>query len=145
MPVDGHTEPDSLPEKPVRQRGATVKRAVTGTRPGGPYSPGIIAQGTFLYVSGQTPQRDGKVVLGSIEEETRLTLDNIGRVLESAGASFADVVRCGVFLTDLASFGAMNAVYETYFPEPRPARTTVGVALLDGMQIEIDCVVALPG
>ena len=118
-----------------------MKRAVTGTRPGGPYSPGIIAQGTFLYVSGQTPQRDGKLALGTIEEETRLTLDNIGRVLESAGASFADVVRCGVFLTDLESFGAMNAVYETYFPEPRPARTTVGVALLDGMKIEIDCVV----
>jgi 2-iminobutanoate/2-iminopropanoate deaminase len=122
-----------------------VKRAVTGTSPGGPYSPGIIAQGTFLYVSGQTPQRDGNVVLGTIEEETRLTLDNIGRVLESAGAAFADVVRCGVFLTDLGNFGAMNAVYETYFPEPRPARTTVGVALLHGMKIEIDCVVALPG
>jgi 2-iminobutanoate/2-iminopropanoate deaminase len=122
-----------------------VKRAVTGTKPGGPYSPGIIAEGRFLFVSGQTPQRDGRVVLGTIEEETRLTLENIGSVLEAAGATFADVVRCGVFLTNLESFGAMNAVYETFFPEPRPARTTVGVDLLDGMQIEIDCVVALPG
>jgi 2-iminobutanoate/2-iminopropanoate deaminase len=121
-----------------------VKRAVTGTKPGGPYSPGIIAEGRFLFVSGQTPQRDGRVVLGTIEEETRLTLENIGSVLEAAGATFADVVRCGVFLTNLESFGAMNAVYETFFPEPRPARTTVGVDLLDGMQIEIDCVVALP-
>jgi 2-iminobutanoate/2-iminopropanoate deaminase len=122
-----------------------VKRAVTGTKPGGPYSPGVIAEGTFLFVSGQTPQRDGKTILGTIEEETTLTLDNIGLVLEAAGASFADVVRCNVYLTDLASFGAMNAVYERYFPEPRPARTTVGVALLDGMQIEVDCVVVLPG
>ena len=122
-----------------------MKRAVTGTKPGGPYSPGIIAEGRFLYVSGQSPSRDGKLVLGTIEEETKLTLENIGAVLEAAGASFADVVRCGVFLTDLETFGAMNTVYETFFPEPRPARTTVGVALLDGMQIEIDCVVALPG
>ena len=122
-----------------------MKRAVTGTKPGGPYSPGIIAEGRFLFVSGQTPQRDGRVVLGTIEEETRLTLENISSVLEAAGATFADVVRCGVFLTNLERFGAMNAVYETFFPEPRPARTTVGVDLLDGMQIEIDCVVALPG
>jgi 2-iminobutanoate/2-iminopropanoate deaminase len=121
-----------------------VKRAVTGTKPGGPYSPGIIAEGTFLFVSGQTPQRDGTTILGTIEEETRLTLDNIGQVIEAAGASFADVVRCNVYLTDLANFGAMNAVYETYFPEPRPARTTVGVQLLDGMKIEIDCIVSLP-
>jgi len=122
-----------------------VKSAVTGTKPGGPYSPGVIAEGRFLFVSGQAPQRDGAMILGTIEEETALTLENIGRVLESAGASFADVVRCNVYLTNLESFGAMNAVYETYFPEPRPARTTVGVALLDGMQIEIDCVVVLPG
>lgn len=121
-----------------------MKRAVTGTKPGGPYSPGIIAEGTFLFVSGQTPQRGGETILGTIQEETRLTLDNIGLILESAGASFADVVRCNVYLSDLDSFAAMNAVYETYFPEPRPARTTVGVALLHGMQIEIDCIVALP-
>jgi 2-iminobutanoate/2-iminopropanoate deaminase len=122
-----------------------VKRAVTGTKPGGPYSPGIIAEGSFLFVSGQTPQRGGETILGTIQEETRLTLDNIGLILEAAGASFADVVRCNVYLSDLESFEAMNAVYETYFPEPRPARTTVGVALLHGMQIEIDCIVALPG
>jgi 2-iminobutanoate/2-iminopropanoate deaminase len=122
-----------------------VKRAVTGTKPGGPYSPGIIAEGTFLFVSGQTPQRDGETILGTIEEETTLTLDNVGQVLEAAGASFADVARCNVYLSDLDDFGAMNAVYERYFPEPRPARTTVGVALLHGMQVEIDCVVVLPG
>lgn len=83
-------------------------------------------------------------MLGTLEEEARLTLDNIGQILEAAGASFADVVRCGVYLADLESFGAMNAVYESYFPEPRPARTTIGCSLLHGMQIEIDCVVALP-
>ena len=93
-----------------------MKSAVTGTKPGGPYSPGVIAEGRFRFVSGQTPQRDGKTILGTIEEETTLTLENIGRVLESAGASFADVVRCNVYLTDLASFGAMNAVYESFFP-----------------------------
>jgi 2-iminobutanoate/2-iminopropanoate deaminase len=121
-----------------------VKHPISGTQPGGPYSPGIIAEGRFLFVSGQTPQRDGKTVLGTIEEEARLTLDNIGRVLEAAGASFADVVRCGVYLANLDHFATMNEIYESYFPEPRPARTTIGCYLLNGMQIEIDCVVALP-
>ena len=121
-----------------------TRTPVQGTTPLGAYSPGIIAEGTFLFVSGQTPQRGGETILGTIQEETRLTLDNIGLILEAAGASFADVVRCNVYLSDLDSFEAMNAVYETYFPEPRPARTTVGVALLHGMQIEIDCIVALP-
>ncbi len=122
-----------------------TRSAVSGTAPGGPYSPGIVAEGRFVYVSGQGPSVDGALQLGSIEDETRLTLDNVGRVLEAAGASFADVVRCGVFLADLDDFGAMNAVYQTYFPEPRPARTTIGAALLNGMKIEIDCVAVLPG
>lgn len=109
----------------------------------GPYSPGIIAQGRFLFVSGQGPIVDGQVVGATIEEQTRLTLENLGSVLSRAGASFADVVRCGVFLTDLDEFSRMNAVYETFFPEPRPARTTVGSDLI-GIKVEIDCVAVLP-
>lgn len=122
-----------------------TRTAVTGTVPGGPYSPGIVAEGRFVYVSGQGPSVDGALQLGSIEDETRLTLDNVGLVLEAAGASFADVVRCGVYLVDLDDFAAMNAVYQTYFPEPRPARTTIGAPLLNGMKIEIDCVAVLAG
>jgi len=120
-----------------------MREAVGGSTPAGPYSPGVIATGRLLYVAGQGPLRDGAVVAGTIEEETRLTLENVGAVLRSAGASYDDVVRVGVYLTDLADFEAMNAVYQEFFSEPRPARTTIGAALL-GMRIEIDCVAQLP-
>jgi 2-iminobutanoate/2-iminopropanoate deaminase len=119
------------------------KRAVSGTQPGGAYSPGVIAEGRFVYVSGQGPLRDGEVVSGTIEEETELVLENVASVLAEAGASLADVVRCGVFLADLDDFAAMNEVYGRTFPEPLPARTTVG-AQLPGIKVEIDCVAVLP-
>lgn len=119
-----------------------MREPIAGTTPMGPYSPGIIAEGRFLFVSGQGPIVDGKVVGETIEEQTELTLRNVGTILERAGASFADVVRCGVFLTDLDEFSRMNAVYETFFPEPRPARTTVGTGLI-GIKVEIDCVALL--
>jgi 2-iminobutanoate/2-iminopropanoate deaminase len=119
-----------------------VKRAVKGTTPAGAYSPGVIAEGRFLYVSGQGPLRDGQVVTGTIEEETKLVMENLGAVLTAAGASYADVVRCGVFLADLDDFAAMNEVYAGFFDEPLPARTTVG-AHLPGIKVEIDCVAVL--
>jgi 2-iminobutanoate/2-iminopropanoate deaminase len=121
-----------------------VKQAVTGNAPGGPYSPGIVAEGRFLFVSGQGPTNEGARIVGTIEEETRLVLDNVGRVLEQAGVTFADVVRCNVYLADLDDFASMNAVYETYFPGPQPARTTIGCALRLEMKVEIDCVAVLP-
>ena len=112
----------------------------------GPYSPAIIAEGRFVYVSGQGPIRDGVEVLGTIAEETQLTLDNVFTILAAAGASPADVVRCGVYLTDIGDFAEMNAVYERAFPQPRPARTTIQVAgLPGGIRVEIDCVAVLPG
>ena len=120
-----------------------MKRPVEGTKPGGAYSPGIVAEGRFLYVSGQGPVRDGEPVPGTIEEQTRVALDNVRTVLEAAGASLGDVVRCGVFLADLEDFAAMNAVYAETFSEPLPARTTVG-AKLPGIKVEIDCIAVLP-
>jgi 2-iminobutanoate/2-iminopropanoate deaminase len=120
-----------------------TKQAVGGSQPAGAYSPGIIAEGRFLYVSGQAPLRDGVVVGDTIEEQTRVALANLTAVLESAGASLADVVRCGVFLADMDDFGAMNEVYSETFPRPLPARTTVGAALA-GFLVEIDCVAVLP-
>jgi 2-iminobutanoate/2-iminopropanoate deaminase len=122
-----------------------TRTQVTGTTPAGAYSPGIIAEGRFLYVSGQGPLIDGKYDPSRVEEETRLTLENVGRVLTAAGAGFGDVVRCGVFLADIDDFAAMNDVYAEFFPEPRPARTTVQVAALPGgIKVEIDCVAVLP-
>ncbi len=112
-----------------------MKQRVEGTTPGGAYSPGILAEGRFVYVSGQGPVRDGETVLSTIEEETRLTLENVGRVLAAAGLGFGDVVRCGVFITDPEFFGPMNAVYREFFPEPLPARTTVVTGLVGGIKV----------
>jgi 2-iminobutanoate/2-iminopropanoate deaminase len=122
-----------------------VKQAVGGSRPAGAYSPGIVAEGRFVFVSGQGPLRDGAVTGGTIEEQTRIVLASVAAVLESAGAGLADVVQCRVFLADTGDFRAMDGVYAQVFPEPRPARTTVGVALpLPGILVEIDCVAVLP-
>ena len=121
-----------------------AKRAVGGTQPVGAYSPGIVAEGRFAYVSGQGPLRDGVVSGDTIQEQTRVALGNIAAVLASAGASLADVVLCGVFLADMADFRGMNDVYAEFFPDPLPARTTVG-ATLPGILVEIDCVAVLPG
>jgi 2-iminobutanoate/2-iminopropanoate deaminase len=120
-----------------------AKQPVAGTQPAGAYSPGIIAEGRFLYVSGQAPLRDGVVVGETTGEQTRIALENVAAVLAAAGAGPADVVRCGVFLADMSDFAEMNAVYAEFFPDPLPARTTVGAGLA-GFNVEIDCVAVLP-
>lgn len=105
---------------------------------GRPFSPGILVDGT-LYVAGQTGSdlKTGKLP-EEFEAEVRQALDNIGLVLKEAGKGFADAVTVQVYLTDMELFPRMNAVYTTYFKEPRPARTTVGVAKLVGTaRIEI--------
>ena len=121
-----------------------MKTAVAGSAPSGAYSPGIIAEGRFLFVSGQGPLRDGKVMNGTIAEEVALTLGNLARVIEAAGATLADIVQCRVYLAQIADFKAMDAVYAGFMPDPKPARTTIGAELADGIKVEIDCVVALP-
>ncbi len=105
---------------------------------GRPFSPGILVDGT-LYVAGQTGSdlKTGKLP-EEFEGEVRQALDNIGLVLKEAGKGFEDAVAVQVYLTDMELFPRMNAVYTTYFKEPRPARTTVGVAKLVGTaRIEI--------
>lgn len=120
-----------------------MKSPVFGSTPSGSYSPGIIAKGRFVFVSGQGPLTDGVIVEGGIEPQTRLTLENVATVLAGAGASMADVVRCGVYLQNADDFDAMDRVYCEYFPAPLPARTTIGAAL-QGILIEIDCIAVLP-
>lgn len=119
------------------------KYAVGGSQPGGAYSPGIVAEGRLVYVAGQAPTRDGVVVGDSAKEQTLVTLENMAAVLAAAGASLSDVVRCGVYLDDMADFAEMNEAYASRFSDPLPARTTVGVRLL-GFKVEIDCVAVLP-
>jgi len=114
--------------------------------PRGPYSPAVRA-GDFVYVSGQgaVDPTTNEWSYGDIQHETRIVLTNIKLILEAAGASLTDVVRCGVFLRDGKDFGAMNAVYTEFFGEQRPARTTVETKFADStMKVEIDCVAYKP-
>lgn len=124
-----------------------MKQAVAGGSPTGAYSPGVIAEGRFVYVSGQGPVTDGSYVPGTIEQETELTLRNMERILAEAGASLADVVKCGVFLTEIGDFDGMDAAYRAAFDGASvlPARTTVGgQQLAFGIKVEIDCIAVLP-
>ncbi len=106
----------------------------------GPYSPVLEIQADRLVViSGQVavdPQ--GNIVGDTIEEQTRATLANCGRQLESAGCSFADVFKVNAYMTDLNDWNRFNAVYMEMIPEPRPVRTTVGAKLLRTFLIEIE-------
>jgi reactive intermediate/imine deaminase len=98
--------------------------------PAAAFSPGILVDGT-LYVAGQIGQDlKTKEVPADFESEVRTCLDRVGIVLKAAGMSFQDTVSVQVYLTDMDLFGRMNAVYTTYFKDPRPARTTVGVTRL---------------
>ena len=72
-----------------------MREAIVGTAVGGPYSPAVIAEGKFVFVAGQGPLRDGVYNPGPIADETRLTLENMGALLEQAGSGFEHVVRCG--------------------------------------------------
>jgi 2-iminobutanoate/2-iminopropanoate deaminase len=108
----------------------------------GPYSQAIVAGG-FLFVSGQIPldPATGRLVSGTIAEETRRVFDNLAAILTAAGAGFDDVVKTTVYLSDMADFTAMNEVYATYFSAPAPARATVQAAgLPKGARIEIDLI-----
>ena len=115
-------------KKPVMPPGAATA---------GPYSPGILSNGT-LYVAGQIGRDASGNIPDSFEEEVKACLANIDRILKHAGVGASDAVAVQVYLTDMDLFERMNKVYMGYFPDPRPARTTVGVAKLVGKaRIEI--------
>jgi 2-iminobutanoate/2-iminopropanoate deaminase len=114
----------------------------TAPVPVGPYSQALKV-GDLVFVSGQGPAdpATGKLVDGTVEEQTARVLDNLKAILEAAGASMADVVKVTAHLSDMSNFAAYNQVYATYFPDPKPARTTVGSSLpLPGMLVEIDVI-----
>jgi 2-iminobutanoate/2-iminopropanoate deaminase len=126
-----------------------VKKTVSTDRapaPVGPYSQGVISSGRTLFVAGQIPRNPAN---GQVAQDFRSQavqcLENIKAIVESAGATMADVVKVNAYLADLANFPVFNEVYATYFMAPHPARTTVGAVLPGGsIQVEIDAVVALP-
>jgi 2-iminobutanoate/2-iminopropanoate deaminase len=114
--------------------------------PRGPYSPAVRA-GDFIFVSGQGPidPVTDKLVIAAVEEQTRVTLSNIQRILQTCGATMADVVKCSVFLRDIADFPRMNEIYKMFFGDTRPARTTVEAKFHQAeMLVEIDCVAYKP-
>src|SRR5262249_306511 len=114
--------------------------------PRGPYSPAVKA-GDFIYVSGQGPidPVTDRVVIAEVEEQTRITLSNIQRILETCGATIRDVVKCSVFLRNIADFPRMNEVYKSFFGDARPARTTVEAKFYQPeLLVEIDCVAYKP-
>ena len=118
------------------------------TRPGEPLTPASLFSpatqlGNLLFLSGSgalDPQTH-KLVPGPIGNQVRQCLENLKTVLEAAGSSLDKVLKCTVFLTDIADFQAMNAMYHTYFPVNPPARTTVAVKELPGQSpVEIECI-----
>ena len=111
----------------------------------GPYSQAVRA-GDTVYLSGQIPldPATGELVGGSFEDQARRVFENLKAVAAAAGASLDSAVRVTIYLVDLGSFPAVNAVMSEYFMEPYPARVTIGVASLPkGAQVEVDCVLVL--
>lgn len=111
----------------------------------GPYSQAVRAGGT-VYLSGQIAldPASGQVVDGGIEAQARRAFDNLKAVCAAAGGSLDDVVRVGLYLTDLGEFAAVNAIMGEYFVAPYPARSTVEVsALPKGVVFEVDAVMVL--
>jgi 2-iminobutanoate/2-iminopropanoate deaminase len=108
----------------------------------GPYSQAIEANG-FIFASGQIAidPATGELMLGSVEEQTRLVLNNLKAVLEAAESSLDKVVKCSVFLQDMDDFNQMNGVYAEFFNPPFPARAAVEVARLPrDVKVEIEAI-----
>ncbi len=111
----------------------------------GPYSQAVRVGGT-VYFSGQVPldPNSGLLVEGDIAAQARRAFDNLKAVCEAAGGSFADIVRVGLYLTDMSDFAAVNAVMADYFHAPYPARSTIEVSGLPrGAKLEVDAVMVL--
>jgi reactive intermediate/imine deaminase len=114
-----------------------------GFRPAGPYSAAVIASGRLLFVSSQGPvdHATGQRLDGPVQDAARQALSNIRMIVEHAGGSLQNAVKVQLFLRDMADFAAVNEVYAEFFPEPRPARTTIQSNI--AYPLAVDVVVAL--
>jgi len=113
--------------------------------PIGPYSQAVEAGGV-LYCSGQVPldPATGELIEGGIAEQARRCLESLDAVCRAAGTRLDQAARIGIYLTDMSRFAEVNEVYATFFSEPFPVRTTVGVAALPkGALVEMDATVPL--
>ena len=108
--------------------------------PRGSYSMALEAGG-FVFIAGQSARAEDLSIVGdTIEAQTKRTIENVGGMLAAAGASWDDVVKSTVHLSDLSAFRDYDKVYAEMVPEPRPVRTTVGSVLAPGILVEIDVI-----
>lgn len=109
-----------------------------------PFHPAVRA-GDFVFVSGQVAKdANGTMISGTIEEETRATLEAIRRALNAAGCDLSDIVKLTTYLEDARDFGRYNGVCKEYFPDGRLARTTVEARAVISTRIEMDCIAYSP-
>lgn len=138
--VPGCEATDNEPDAPVV---VAPESTVLGDLP---FSPGVRA-GDFLFLSGAIGTRPGTTALVSddVAGQTAQTMANLRTVLHAAGADLADVVKCTVFLVDMADYPAMNEAYAAAWPADPPARSTIaGSGLALGAKVEIDCIAYVP-
>jgi 2-iminobutanoate/2-iminopropanoate deaminase len=129
---------ETIEEERVRKSIVTEK----APKPLGPYSQAVV-EGDFIFLAGQgcSNPATGKLELGDVRSETKRTFENLRAVLQAAGSSLDDVMKCNVYLRDINDFAAMNEVYATFFSAPFPARTTIQAgALPGGIAVEIECI-----
>lgn len=133
-PVGGGT--NQAPSRPAKSVPTGAAQHVTA----GPYSPVLeVRPDRIIVISGQAAiDPAGNIVGDTIEEQSRYTLENCRRQLETAGCTPADVFKVNVYLTDLSEWGRFNVVYEEIMPAPRPVRTAVGTKLLEGLLVEVE-------
>lgn len=111
----------------------------------GPYSHAVAAGG-LVFVSGQGPFTKDGVAYGTLEQETRVTFDNLKKVLAAAGCGLEDVVKTTVFLANMDDFAEFNRLYMEYFPSNCPARTCIQAGRLPlDIKVEIEAVAMVPG
>ena len=123
-------------------RPAAVVAPESAVLDGLPFSPAVRAGG-FLFLSGAIGTRPGttELVSDDVAEQTTRTMANLETVLRAGGADLGDVVKCTVFLTDMADYAAMNEAYAAVWPGRPPARSTVaGSGLALGAKVEIECI-----
>jgi len=129
---------------PVQRESITAPDAPAAV---GPYTHAI-RTGDLLFCSGQIPidPRTGELVPGTVADQAGRCLENLAAVCNAAGATLGDAVRLTIYTTEMASFKAINEVYESFFESDPPARVAIGVAELPmGAKVEVDAVVVVPG
>ena len=127
------------PAQPAAPTGTGTARFHAGA-PTSPLS-SIVEVGNTIYLAGMLGTgADGQLVPGGIEAETRSSMENIRAALGRVNATMDDIVKCTVFLADMAERDRMNAVYVTFFPRHKPARSAVGVnGLARNARVEVEC------